>query len=64
VEPLAWLLVSSALPDFPIAGTRSYKTGRVFGMDAASGAAVAALGIQEGDHVLDLCAGAAEPSWQ
>ena len=25
-------------------------------MDAASGAAVYALGIQKGDHVLDLCA--------
>lgn len=57
LEPLPWLPGFFSLPpNFPIAGTRSYKTGRIFGMDAASGAAVAALDIQEGDHVLDLCA--------
>lgn len=29
---------------------------QMYGIDAASGAAVSALGISPGDHVLDLCA--------
>jgi 16S rRNA C967 or C1407 C5-methylase (RsmB/RsmF family) len=29
---------------------------QIYGIDAASGAAVIALGISAGDHVLDLCA--------
>lgn len=29
---------------------------QIYGIDAASGAAVLALGISPGDHVLDLCA--------
>lgn len=29
---------------------------QIYGIDAASGAAVQALGIADGDHVLDLCA--------
>lgn len=29
---------------------------QIYGMDAASGAAVLALDVSEGDHVLDLCA--------
>lgn len=31
-------------------------------MDAASGAAVAALEVSSGDHVLDLCAAPGTPS--
>lgn len=29
---------------------------QVYGIDSASGAAVSALSISEGDHILDLCA--------
>lgn len=29
---------------------------QIYGIDAASGAAVSALNLSEGDHVLDLCA--------
>lgn len=29
---------------------------QIYGIDAASGAAVLSLGISPGDHVLDLCA--------
>lgn len=29
---------------------------QIYGIDAASGAAVSALNVSEGDHVLDLCA--------
>lgn len=29
---------------------------QIYGIDAASGAAVSALDISAGDHVLDLCA--------
>lgn len=32
-----------------------YREGRVYGIDAASGAAVAALDPQPGDDVLDVC---------
>ena len=38
-----------------IKGTPDYEARRVFGMDAASGAAVAALDVAAGDLVLDLC---------
>eukprot|EP00897_Mesotaenium_endlicherianum_P003756 jgi/Mesen1/3408/ME000192S02576 len=56
-EPLQWLPGFFILPaNVTIAGTRAYKTGQMFGMDAASGAAVAALRPLPGDHVLDLCA--------
>ncbi|KAJ0980731.1 hypothetical protein J5N97_008986 [Dioscorea zingiberensis] len=42
-------------PQIKIASSESYKSGKIYGMDAASGAAVLALGVSEGDHVLDLC---------
>ncbi|GER55292.1 ribosomal RNA small subunit methyltransferase [Striga asiatica] len=43
-------------PDVRIAGTKAYREGKIYGVDAASGAAVLALGVSPGDHVLDLCA--------
>lgn len=43
-------------PDIQIANTKAYREGKIYGIDAASGAAVAALNICEGDHILDLCA--------
>ncbi|PIA29875.1 hypothetical protein AQUCO_05800153v1 [Aquilegia coerulea] len=43
-------------PHIQIASTESYKQGKMYGMDAASGAAVFALNVSSGDHVLDLCA--------
>ena len=45
-----------ALPAaFRLAPWPPYRAGRVYGMDAASAAAVWALGPQPGEHVLDLC---------
>ncbi|KAG7539551.1 S-adenosyl-L-methionine-dependent methyltransferase [Arabidopsis suecica] len=43
-------------PDVHIARSKAYQQGTMYGIDAASGAAVSALGISPGDHVLDLCA--------
>ncbi|KAI3921767.1 hypothetical protein MKX01_005456 [Papaver californicum] len=43
-------------PHIQIASTNSYRQGNIYGMDAASGAAVLALNVVPGDHVLDLCA--------
>lgn len=43
-------------PDIQIANTKAYREGKIYGIDAASGAAVAALNICERDHILDLCA--------
>ncbi|KAI3977297.1 hypothetical protein MKX01_030734 [Papaver californicum] len=43
-------------PHIQIASTNSYHQGNIYGMDAASGAAVLALNVVPGDHVLDLCA--------
>ncbi|KAI4331385.1 hypothetical protein MLD38_029576 [Melastoma candidum] len=52
-----WLPGFYSLPhDVQIAGTSAYQEGKIYGMDAASGAAVSALGVSPGDHVLDLCA--------
>lgn len=46
-----------ALPSqIQIASTDAYRSGKIYGMDAASGAAVMALNVSPGDHVLDLCA--------
>ncbi|XP_047317206.1 uncharacterized protein LOC124920696 [Impatiens glandulifera] len=42
-------------PDVQIAKTKAYKEGKIYGIDAASGAAVSALSISPGDHILDLC---------
>ena len=39
-----------------IASSALYRDGRIFGIDVSSGVAVAALGIEPGDHCLDVCA--------
>ncbi|KAL6516273.1 hypothetical protein OROGR_019578 [Orobanche gracilis] len=52
-----WLPNFYRLPhDVRIASTNAYREGKIYGLDAASGAAVLALNISPGDHVLDLCA--------
>ena len=38
-----------------IVRSEAYRTGRIYGIDAASGAAVAALAPRPGDNVLDVC---------
>ncbi len=54
--PVAWLPGFFSLPaDVKIAGCDAYRRGHLYGVDAASGAAVAALAPRPGDHVLDLC---------
>ena len=55
-KPILWLPSYYALdPNIKIADTEAYKSGKIYGIDLASGAAVAALGLQPGEHVLDLC---------
>ncbi|CAM6038045.1 unnamed protein product [Sphagnum compactum] len=54
---VAWLPGFFSLPpDAQIAGSCAYQQGKLYGIDAASGAAVAALEVSHCDHVLDLCA--------
>eukprot|EP01135_Chromosphaera_perkinsii_P003715 Nk52_evm33s252 gene=Nk52_evmTU33s252 len=38
-----------------IANSSMYKSGKIYGIDVSSGAAVAILNPQKGDHCLDLC---------
>ncbi|XP_027076607.1 rRNA (cytosine-C(5))-methyltransferase NOP2C-like [Coffea arabica] len=57
LEGLSWLPNFYCLPpDIRIASSKAYQEGKIYGIDAASGAAVSALDITSGDHVLDLCA--------
>ncbi|KAM1701617.1 hypothetical protein ACFXTH_026978 [Malus domestica] len=57
LEEVEWLPGFYALPpDVQIANSNAYREGKIYGIDAASGAAVSALSISVGDHVLDLCA--------
>ncbi|GAB4847545.1 hypothetical protein Ancab_026604 [Ancistrocladus abbreviatus] len=42
-------------PEVQIANSKAYQEGKIYGIDASSGAAVAALNISPADHVLDLC---------
>ncbi|CAM6101416.1 unnamed protein product [Calypogeia fissa] len=57
LSPLSWLPGFYSIPrEVQIAGTKAYQEGKIYGMDAASGAAVEALELCPGDHVLDLCA--------
>ncbi|CAN6851508.1 unnamed protein product [Brassica oleracea] len=57
MEQLNWLPgFYSIPPHVHIARSKAYQQGKMYGIDAASGAAVSALGISPGDHVLDLCA--------
>ncbi|XP_027346159.1 multisite-specific tRNA:(cytosine-C(5))-methyltransferase trm4b isoform X2 [Abrus precatorius] len=57
LQKLEWLPGFYSLPaHVQIAGSRAYREGKIYGIDASSGAAVIALNISPGDHVLDLCA--------
>ncbi|CAJ1942337.1 unnamed protein product [Sphenostylis stenocarpa] len=57
LQKLEWLPDFYSLPPHvQIAGSRAYREGKIYGIDAASGAAVTALHVSPGDHVLDLCA--------
>lgn len=57
LERVCWLPNFYYLPpDVRIASSKAYQEGKIYGIDAASGAAVTALDISVGDHVLDLCA--------
>ncbi|KAK9948414.1 hypothetical protein M0R45_003990 [Rubus argutus] len=57
LEKVEWLPGFYSLPpDIQIANSNAYREGKIYGIDAASGAAVSALNISAGDHVLDLCA--------
>eukprot|EP00873_Tetraselmis_striata_P029242 jgi/Tetstr1/449506/TSEL_036595.t2 len=55
-EPVPWLPGFYKLPgEARIASSAAYRTGAIHGIDAASGAAVAALDPQPGEHILELC---------
>ncbi|KAJ7953137.1 S-adenosyl-L-methionine-dependent methyltransferase superfamily protein [Quillaja saponaria] len=57
LEKVSWLPgFYSIPPDIQIASSKAYQEGKIYGIDASSGAAVIALNISPGDHVLDLCA--------
>lgn len=57
LEKVVWLPGFFAIPPhIQIAGSKAYRSGKIYGMDVASGAAVVALKVSSGDHVLDLCA--------
>nr|GMC67733.1 probable 28S rRNA (cytosine-C(5))-methyltransferase [Ipomoea batatas] len=57
LEKVSWLPDFYYLPPHVrIASSKAYQEGKIYGIDAASGAAVLALGISVGDHVLNLCA--------
>ncbi|WOL03403.1 hypothetical protein Cni_G12123 [Canna indica] len=57
LQKITWLPgFFSIPPQIQIAGSKAYQQGKIYGMDAASGAAVLALNVSLGDHVLDLCA--------
>lgn len=57
LEKVDWLPGFYSLsPHVQIANSKAYQQGKIYGIDAASGAAVSALDISLGDHVLDLCA--------
>ncbi|KDP46784.1 hypothetical protein JCGZ_06572 [Jatropha curcas] len=57
LERVGWLPGFYSLPpQIRIANSRAYREGKMYGIDAASGAAVLALNVSGGDHILDLCA--------
>ncbi|KAI4962980.1 hypothetical protein ZWY2020_020564 [Hordeum vulgare] len=57
LRKVSWLPDFYAIPpEIQIAGSKAYQQGKIYGIDAASGAAILALDVQPGDHVLDLCA--------
>ena len=57
LQPVPWLPGFYSLPgSVTLSSCSAYRRGEMFGIDAASGAAVVALQIRPSDHVLDLCA--------
>lgn len=55
VEPVPWLQGFYSIDrKFSIYNTNAYKHGLVYGMEASSGAAVLALCVEQGHHVIDL----------
>ncbi|CAK9156997.1 unnamed protein product [Ilex paraguariensis] len=57
LEKVGWMPNFYSLPPhIQIANSKAYQEGKIYGIDAASGAAVSALNISAGDHILDLCA--------
>ncbi|KAG8086729.1 hypothetical protein GUJ93_ZPchr0010g7955 [Zizania palustris] len=57
LDKVSWLPDFYAIPpEVHIAGSKAYQQGKIYGIDAASGAAILALDVKPGDHVLDLCA--------
>ncbi|CAL4996459.1 unnamed protein product [Urochloa decumbens] len=57
LEKVPWLPGFYAIPpEIQIAGSKAYQQGKIYGIDASSGAAILALDVRPGDHVLDLCA--------
>ena len=55
-EPVAWLAGYYRVPShIKIAGCDAYRSGHLYGIDVSSGAAVTALDVRPGEHVLDLC---------
>ncbi|CAL5004226.1 unnamed protein product [Urochloa decumbens] len=57
LHKVPWLPGFYAIPpEIQIAGSKAYQQGKIYGIDASSGAAILALDVRPGDHVLDLCA--------
>ncbi|KAJ3693455.1 hypothetical protein LUZ60_008935 [Juncus effusus] len=57
LEKVSWLPGFYSVPSqIQIASSNAYQLGKIYGVDAASGAAVLALNAEPGDHILDLCA--------
>mmetsp|Transcript_8890 Transcript_8890/g.25613 ORF Transcript_8890/g.25613 Transcript_8890/m.25613 type:complete len:514 (+) Transcript_8890:286-1827(+) len=50
-----WSCLYSLPNSVKIAGSQAYKSGQIYGIDAASAAAVRALECRPGDRVLDIC---------
>lgn len=59
VKLVQWLPAAMAFYELPgdvnVNTTNAFISGRVYGMDSSSGAAVAALDPHPGENVLDLC---------
>ncbi|XP_054810786.1 rRNA (cytosine-C(5))-methyltransferase NOP2C isoform X2 [Prosopis cineraria] len=57
LQRVDWLPRFYSVPsNIQIASSKAYQEGKIYGIDASSGAAVMALNVSAGDHVLDLCA--------
>eukprot|EP01114_Cavostelium_apophysatum_P022219 TRINITY_DN7972_c0_g1_i1.p1 TRINITY_DN7972_c0_g1~~TRINITY_DN7972_c0_g1_i1.p1 ORF type:complete len:194 (+),score=19.35 TRINITY_DN7972_c0_g1_i1:26-607(+) len=56
VSPVSWMKDFYQLDGkVKIADSSLYREGKLYGIDLSSGVAVIALGVEPGDHVLDLC---------